>query len=242
MHRYGPQGSYWAEHPGTRKLPIRMWQIWNEPNFNYYWRQPWASSYVKLLAAAHAAIKAADPGAKVVLAGFPNLAWDCLDTVYKIKGARNDFEIAAAHPYTQQPANVIRFLQFVRDGDAQPRGLPASRCWSPRRGGTPPTATSPRTTSAARPTSAARRRASRRSCRCWRPTARSSGCWRSTSTRGPETSTTGAPSFNFAGLFDDVNGRLRAKPVYSVFRQGVLALERCRRTGSTAGHCVQRIR
>ncbi len=50
---------------------------------------------------------------------------------------------------------------------------------------------------------------------------------------------TGAPSFNFAGLFDDVNGRLRAKPVYSVFRQGVLALERCRRTGATAGTCAQ---
>ena len=52
----------------------------------------------------------------------------------------------------------------------------------------------------------------------------------------------GAPSFNFAGLFDDVNGRLTAKPVYSVFRQGALALERCRRAGTTAGRCAQRMR
>lgn len=52
----------------------------------------------------------------------------------------------------------------------------------------------------------------------------------------------GAPSFNFAGLFDDVNGRLSAKPVHSIFRQGALALERCRTKGTTAGMCAKRMR
>ena len=60
--RYGPKGSFWRENPGIPKMPIRSWQIWNEPNLAYYWRQPFASSYVSMLKAAHAAVKKADPG------------------------------------------------------------------------------------------------------------------------------------------------------------------------------------
>ena len=30
--RYGPSGSLWAEQPGLPRMPIRDWQIWNEPN------------------------------------------------------------------------------------------------------------------------------------------------------------------------------------------------------------------
>ena len=46
-----------------------MWQIWNEENLTYYWHQPFASSYISLLRAAHNAIKRADPGAKVMRRG-----------------------------------------------------------------------------------------------------------------------------------------------------------------------------
>ncbi len=60
IDRYGPRGTFWrAAGP---KLPIRMWQIWNEPNLSAYWPQPFAKSYVALLHAAHTAIKRADPG------------------------------------------------------------------------------------------------------------------------------------------------------------------------------------
>ncbi len=74
VHRYGPQGSFWAAHRGLPRLPIERWQIWNEPSFDYYWPQPFTASFVPLLAAAHAAIKTADPSAQVVLPGFPDLA------------------------------------------------------------------------------------------------------------------------------------------------------------------------
>ena len=35
--RYGPKGSFWAEHPELPKVPIRRWQIWNEPHLVKYW-------------------------------------------------------------------------------------------------------------------------------------------------------------------------------------------------------------
>ena len=60
--RYGPAGTLWAERPDLPRLPIRAWQVWNEPNLTRYWsQQPFARSYVTLLRAAHAAVRAADP-------------------------------------------------------------------------------------------------------------------------------------------------------------------------------------
>ena len=32
VRRYGPDGSLWRERPQLRKVPIRAWQVWNEPN------------------------------------------------------------------------------------------------------------------------------------------------------------------------------------------------------------------
>src|SRR5207244_12149179 len=71
VHRYGPGGDYWRAHPGIRAVPVRDWQIWNEPGQPYYRNeQPFARGYVRLLAAARSAIKAADRGARIVLAGL----------------------------------------------------------------------------------------------------------------------------------------------------------------------------
>ncbi len=114
VDRYGPHGSFWRKRSGAH-LPIRQWQIWNEPDITGYWpTQPFAPSYVALLAAAHAAIKQADPGAEVVLGGLVNFSWLELKSIYAVPGARGDFDVVAVHPYTGQPANVIKILQLVR--------------------------------------------------------------------------------------------------------------------------------
>jgi hypothetical protein len=31
--RYGDGGTFWAEHPTLPDVPIKNWQVWNEPNF-----------------------------------------------------------------------------------------------------------------------------------------------------------------------------------------------------------------
>ena len=115
INRYGPNGTFWSAHPQTAKVPIRMWQIWNEPHFVSYWTtQPFAPSYVALLRAAHAAIKAADPGAVVVLAGLADFSWRYLEQIYRIPSARGLFDIVAIHPYTATPQGVITILQRAR--------------------------------------------------------------------------------------------------------------------------------
>ena len=82
VRRYGPQGTFWDERPDVPRRPLRDWQIWNEPHFDFYWYTPqgsWAPEYVELLRAAKSAIRSADPGARVVLAGFADASWKVLD-------------------------------------------------------------------------------------------------------------------------------------------------------------------
>jgi hypothetical protein len=116
--RYGPTGSFWSEHPGVPKRPIRNWQIWNEPNFKYFIAKPNPTEYGTLVKISSTALKAADPGAQVILAGLfarpkgsrtasgkhKSLNWyasDFVDRMYKTTpGLKTRFSGAALHPYT----------------------------------------------------------------------------------------------------------------------------------------------
>lgn len=116
--RYGPNGSFWAEHPGVPKIPIRNWQIWNEPNFKYFVAKPNPAEYGKLVKISYTALKAADPGARVILAGLfgrpkgartasgkhKSLNWyasDFVSQMYKTTpGVKTRFNDASLHPYT----------------------------------------------------------------------------------------------------------------------------------------------
>jgi hypothetical protein len=113
VHRYGPRGSLWTEHPEVRARPIRAWQLWNEPNLPGYWsQQPFAKGYVRLLKVARAALRAADPRALAVLAGLPN-GWDALRRIYRA-GGRRYFDAVAIHPYTARADRVPRYVLAAR--------------------------------------------------------------------------------------------------------------------------------
>ena len=70
VERYGPNGAFWASHPGVPVKPIRAWQIWNEPNFKFFVAKPNPAEYGKLVKLSATALKSVDPGAQVVLAGL----------------------------------------------------------------------------------------------------------------------------------------------------------------------------
>ena len=141
--RYGPQGSFWTENPGLPKRPIRAWQVWNEPNFKYFVGRPNPAEYGKLVQLSSATIKAADPGAKVVLGGLfarpieatfkkkPPQAYfaaDFLDQMYaSTPGIKSKFQGVALHPYTGSYKNLNSRIEEFRsvlkfNGDAS-KGL-----------------------------------------------------------------------------------------------------------------------
>lgn len=106
--RYGPGG------PANGGRPIRTWQVWNEPDIPRYWAgRPWPSTYVTLLRAARDAIKAADPGARVVAAGLTNRSWEDLADLYAA-GGRGLFDAAAIHPFSRRVANVVKIVRLTR--------------------------------------------------------------------------------------------------------------------------------
>jgi hypothetical protein len=134
--RYGPHGTFWSAHPSLPAVPVREWQVWNEPDITKYWsvKGAWAPGYVQLLRAARAALKAADPGARVVVAGLTNRSWIDLREIYAAGGGRL-FDIAAAHPFSRRVANVVKIVDLVRremrtHGDARKPLLLTELSWS----------------------------------------------------------------------------------------------------------------
>jgi Glycosyl hydrolase catalytic core len=114
VERYGPGGSLWTERPELPRVPIRGWQVFNEPNLKGHWPvQPFARSYTTTLRGAERGIHAADPAAAVVLAGLTHESWKALKALYRA-GARGAFDAVAIHPYTARPADVLRIVRYNR--------------------------------------------------------------------------------------------------------------------------------
>jgi hypothetical protein len=105
--------------------------VWNEPNGPYFWNDGFDASgnaiqapfanYLKLLRAAHPAIKAADPHARVVLAGLIPASFthgvagstNALSALYA-SGAGGLFDVVTIHPYTRRVSDVLLLLRQLR--------------------------------------------------------------------------------------------------------------------------------
>jgi hypothetical protein len=127
--RYGPGGSFWAEHSAVSPdpllyEPIRLWQIWNEPNFFYFANPVSPAAYAKLVVSSHTAISAVDPGAQLILGGMfatpaqqPPQAYSAvsfLDQLYARKGVKSSFDGVALHPYARDTASLAQAIEAVR--------------------------------------------------------------------------------------------------------------------------------
>jgi polysaccharide biosynthesis protein PslG len=118
VRRYGPAGDLWDG--AARPLPVRSWQIWNEPNFLLFWRpRPSPSGYSRLLRISARAIRGIDRGAKIVAAGLAPveggmLPWTFLRKLYSVPGVRNSFDVAAVHPYSATLAGVTYQVRKAR--------------------------------------------------------------------------------------------------------------------------------
>jgi hypothetical protein len=120
IDRYGPNGSFWTANPNLPKRPVRHWQIWNEPELSdHWWREGrWGASdakrYGALLRAAARAIREEDSGAKVVLGGLTNYAWETLASLYRKGGIRGYFDVAAVHMFPGKWQNVATIVKRFR--------------------------------------------------------------------------------------------------------------------------------
>ena len=117
--RYGPAGEFWSKHPDVPYLPVRMWQVWNEPNIPIFWPTgPRAREYVEMLAEVSRAVRAVDPKAEIVSAGIPDsrLGIPMLRYVRQMMraGARRHMNTLALNPYSRNTKGVIRQMEAAR--------------------------------------------------------------------------------------------------------------------------------
>jgi hypothetical protein len=114
VRRYGPNGSFWTTC-GCPKQPVRVWEVWNEPNIAPYWDRPSPAEYGALLRATRTALRQADPGARVLFGGLaypstlsatrlePNAF--LRDTILAV--GPNRFDALALHNYRPDAARAV---------------------------------------------------------------------------------------------------------------------------------------
>lgn len=130
VKRYGPAGTFWSERPELPEVPIRSWQVWNEPSLPAYWPEgPDPAEYGRLLAATAKGIRAADPRATVVSAGLPQSKIGVpfaryVNGLYRA-GARDAFDVFAVHAYASDTAGMTAAVAearrlMARNGDRRP--------------------------------------------------------------------------------------------------------------------------
>jgi len=123
--RYGPGGVFWQHYDGKAR-PIRVWQVWNEQNSKtFFTPKPSPKIYARVLDKASKAIRARDRKAEIVLGGMFGTpggghgnhaiaAADYLRKLYKISGAKHDFDGIALHPYARSIDSVKLQVQLAR--------------------------------------------------------------------------------------------------------------------------------
>jgi hypothetical protein len=141
LERYGPNGTYWVPggpyeslHPGASALPVRDWQVWNEPSTPaYFWPEPSPPRYADLLDLSAEVIRSEDSGATIVLAGLFGTPGGgpggiflprYLRGLYGVAGVEHDFDAVALHPYAPRIDGMKAQIELARRemkraGDAQ---------------------------------------------------------------------------------------------------------------------------
>ena len=127
VKRYGPGGAFWEtvyplQHPLADPVPIKSWQIWNEPSAQPFWHpKPKVREYAKLVKISAKAITGADRGAYIVLGGLfgtPTVGIDqpkFLRKLYKVPKIERFFDAVAIHPYGPDLDRVEFQVDWARD-------------------------------------------------------------------------------------------------------------------------------
>lgn len=80
------------------KFPVV--EVWNEENWQPFWKDPDPTNYCALLKATYRAVKAIDPSVRVSVGGLAGVPLDYIKGLYAA-GAKGYFDILSVHPYCQ---------------------------------------------------------------------------------------------------------------------------------------------
>jgi hypothetical protein len=122
VRRYGPDGTFWWSNPELPYLPIRRWEIWNEPNIVTFGRAD-PEVFASLVRLSGRVVHRADSGAEVILGGLfgrplqipPNVgSGDFLSRLYRARRVKRFFDGVALHPYVAAAAPMRAQIRNLR--------------------------------------------------------------------------------------------------------------------------------
>jgi hypothetical protein len=132
VRRYGVNGRFWLENERLPYLPMRRWEVWNEPNIVPFGRAD-PELFASLIRLSGRVIHRADPGAEAILGGLfgrplqipPNVgSGDFLSRVYRAGRVKKFFDGVALHPYVASAAamrgqirNLRRIMRVHNDAE-----------------------------------------------------------------------------------------------------------------------------
>jgi len=120
--RFGSRGTFWTEHPALPRIPVRDYQIWNEPagfapgQASVFWddsTEPYQQRYVAMLRASRREIRAADPRASIVLAALFGRSWQTLPDIIAA-GAGGLFDQYALNVFTARTSDAVLVGRLTR--------------------------------------------------------------------------------------------------------------------------------
>jgi hypothetical protein len=115
IERYGTRGTFWTQNPHLPRVPITMWDVWNEPYEPAGWGgPPDPAAYARMYRRVVQAGRDADPRARFMLetdTGTSGQGWPqppFLEAMLSSDpGLAGDIDIASVHPYSGRRAPAI---------------------------------------------------------------------------------------------------------------------------------------
>ncbi|MGQ9525911.1 MAG: cellulase family glycosylhydrolase [Armatimonadota bacterium] len=93
-----------------------LWEIWNEPNLEIFWRpQPAVDDYAALVIETAKAIRKADPKATVLAPASSGFPWEFLEGIFR-RGVLEVIDAVSVHPYrAQAPETALAEYARLRE-------------------------------------------------------------------------------------------------------------------------------
>lgn len=112
--RYGFGGAFWRAHPQLTPKPVDTYEVWNEPDGNFWYPVPNAAAYAALYMRTRDAIDAVAPGSRVIVGGLAHPPGFLAEMLAARPALAGHLDGVAIHVYRTRPADVIAAVRAVR--------------------------------------------------------------------------------------------------------------------------------
>ncbi len=124
-HHFGVGGVFWKDNPELPQLPVKVFEIWNEPDIPIFWEPaPNLTEYAQIYLYTRAAIHEVDPTATVIIGGLVYASTSLPALYAAAPSLRGNTDGVAIHPYRGTAAATETAVNYDISLDASTINAP----------------------------------------------------------------------------------------------------------------------